>query len=80
MDLGIAYCQFKLTQLLKLEASLSTQDSLEAKLFKYGHAFMNCAKAYDMCGIHSMLTDMDSFPKELQEAVKQLVESELNIL
>ena len=33
-----------------------------------------------MCGIHSMLTETDSFSETLQSAVFQLVESELRII
>lgn len=80
MDLGIAYCHFKLNQLFELEILINAQDSLEDKLFQYGNAFIPCAEKNEMCGIHSMFTDTDSFSEPLQNAISELVESELRIL
>ena len=79
-DLGIAYCHFKLNQLLELETRINSHASIEAKLFEYRNFFIQCAEKKEMCGIHSMLTETDSFSETLQSAVFQLVESELRII
>ena len=80
MDLGIAYCHFKLSQLLELEMHINAQSSIEAKLLEYGNAFIPCAEKSEMCGIYSMFTDTESFSEALKNAVFELVESELRIL
>lgn len=80
IDLGIAYCHFKLNQLLELETRINSHVSIEAKLLEYGDFFIPCAENNEMCGIHSMLTDADSFSEDLQSAISQLVESELGII
>jgi TetR/AcrR family transcriptional repressor of nem operon len=80
MDLGIAYCQFKLEALDDFEKSIKNIKSARDIISKYCKFFEICAENKEMCGIHAMLTDCSLYSDELKDKVTVLINAELKIL
>lgn len=79
-DLGLAYCEYKLTAFQQLESRLQHFAPGMLRLKGYLEAFSNCATLGEMCGVYAMLSDSYQFPPELQAAVNRLAQAELNML
>ncbi|WON76568.1 TetR/AcrR family transcriptional regulator [Serratia sp. UGAL515B_01] len=79
-DLGIAYCEYKETDLLKLETALLQRPAGKARLKGYIDAFLRYAERGQMCGVHAMLSDSNLFAPPLLKAVNQLAQTDLRIL
>lgn len=80
MDLGIAYCQYKLQLLESLKIEIMDEPSPQKRLQKYCDAFLICAEKKEMCGIHAMFSDSGLFPEKLQHQIEKLVQRELQII
>ena len=79
-DLGIAYCQQKLSAFHTLSLAINAQPAGEKQLQAYFDGFNGCASDRLMCGVFAMQTDAFTMPEALQDALAEVVNYEQKLV
>lgn len=80
IDLGLAYCEFKMWSIGQLDAVLRDVPPGLQRIRAYLDAFAGHAERGETCGVYAMLVDSNQFSPELQMSVSRLAQAEIQLL
>lgn len=80
IDLGLAYCEYKIGVFGQLDAALREINPGVQRLRAYLTAFAGCAEREEMRGVYAILSGSHQLSPELQKAVSRLAQTEMLIL